>query len=85
MQNKIIETVEDIAYKWFVAEMSDSYAVTRSEQQQIVNEYRDFLNENDLTMVNGNVLYRDNLKPVLDPDLLIDDIINNRNNRKKRN
>ena len=55
MDNKIKQTIEKIEEKLFIAEMSDSYSVTLSEQATVKKEYQEFLDENNLKIVGCSV------------------------------
>lgn len=55
MEKQVKQTIETIENKLFIAEMSDSYSVTLSEQAAIKKEYQDFLDKNNLKIVGCSV------------------------------
>ena len=83
----IVEMAEYIAYKNFVANMSDSYSVTLSEQTALKEEVADFLEKNNLDFNHGNIKYKDTGKQVLREGIGIEEIMDNikkRENKKPR-
>lgn len=55
MDDKIKNTIKKIEEELFIAEMSDSYSVTLSEQAATKKKYQKFLDENNLEIIGDSV------------------------------
>ena len=83
-KQRIVEMAEYIAYKNFVANMSDSYSVTLSEQAALKEEVAEFLERNNLDFNYGNIKYKDTGDQVLREGISINEIMDNIKKRENK-